>query len=60
MLFFRRTYLGQHLQEMLADLRRIIVIGSTDEAERLEKMTEEERAAYLEAKKKRDEDIVLY
>ena len=33
MLFFRRTYLGQHLQKMLADLRRVIVIGSTDEAE---------------------------
>ena len=33
---------------------------STDEAERLEKMTEEEREAYLKEKKKRDEDIVLY
>ena len=33
---------------------------STDEAERLERMTEEEREAYLKAKKKREEDIVLY
>ena len=33
MLLFRGVYLGKHLQEMLADLRRIIVIGSTDEAE---------------------------
>ena len=30
MLFFRRAYLGQHLQEMLTDLRRIIIIGGTD------------------------------
>ncbi len=33
---------------------------STDEAERLAGMTEEEREAYLKAKKKREEDIVLY
>lgn len=33
---------------------------SVDEAERLEKMSLEEREAYLEAKKKREEDIVLY
>ena len=33
MLFFRRAYLGQHLQEMLTDLRRIIIIGGTDETE---------------------------
>ena len=33
---------------------------SADEAERLAKMTPEEREAYLEEKKKRDDDIVLY
>ena len=33
---------------------------SVDEAERLEKMTEEEREAYLKAKKERDDDVVLY
>ena len=33
---------------------------STDEAERLAGMTEEEREAYLKAKQKREEDIVLY
>ena len=33
MLFFRRAYPGQHLQEMLTDLRRIIIIGGTDETE---------------------------
>ncbi len=33
---------------------------STDEAERLEKMTEEEKEAYLKAKKKQEEDIILY
>ena len=33
---------------------------STDEAERLANMTEEEREAYLKEKKKREEDIVLY
>ena len=33
---------------------------STDEAERLAKMTEEEREAYLQAKKKREEDVVLF
>ena len=33
---------------------------STDEAERLAKMTEEERKAYLKAKKKREEDVVLF
>ena len=33
---------------------------STDEAERLAKMTEEEKEAYLKAKKKKEEDIVLY
>lgn len=32
---------------------------STDEAERLENMSEEEREAYLEAKKRQEEDIVL-
>lgn len=33
---------------------------SVDEAKRLEKMTEEEREAYLLAKKKREDDIVLF
>lgn len=33
---------------------------SVDEAERLEKMTEEEKAAYLAAKKEREDDIVLF
>ncbi len=33
---------------------------STDEAERLEKMTDEERKAYLKAKKQKEEEIVLY
>lgn len=33
---------------------------SVDEAEKLEKMTEEEREAYLKAKKQREDDIVLY
>ena len=33
---------------------------STDEAERLAKMTEEERESYLKAKKKREEDVVLF
>lgn len=33
---------------------------STDEAERLARMTEEEKEAYLKAKKKREEDIILY
>lgn len=33
---------------------------STDEKERLEKMSEEEREAYLLEKQKKDEDIVLY
>lgn len=33
---------------------------STDEAQRLEKMSEEEREAYLKAKKKREDEIVLY
>lgn len=33
---------------------------STDEAERLENMSEEEREAYLEAKKRQEEDIVLF
>lgn len=33
---------------------------SVDEAEKLEKMTKEEREAYLKAKKRREEDIVLY
>ena len=32
---------------------------SVEEEERLAKMTEEEREAYLKAKKKREEDIVL-
>lgn len=32
---------------------------STDEAERLENMSEEEREVYLEAKKRQEEDIVL-
>ena len=30
---FLRAYLGQYFQEMQTDLRRIIVIGSADEAE---------------------------
>jgi len=33
---------------------------STDEAERLAKMTEEERKAYIKEKKKREEEILLY
>ena len=33
MLLFRWTHLRKHLQEMLTDLHRIIVIGSADEAE---------------------------
>ena len=33
---------------------------SVDEAERLEKMTPEEREAYLKEKKAREDDIVLY
>ncbi|MCI5596667.1 MAG: hypothetical protein MR380_08170 [Lachnospiraceae bacterium] len=33
---------------------------SVDEEERLKKMSEEEREAYLAEKKARDEDIVLY
>lgn len=33
---------------------------SVEEAERLEKMTEEEKAAYLAAKKEREDDIVLF
>ena len=33
---------------------------SVDEAERLEKMSPEEREAYLKAKKERDNDIVLF
>ncbi|MDO4554301.1 MAG: hypothetical protein Q4B70_04045 [Lachnospiraceae bacterium] len=33
---------------------------STDEKERLEAMSEEEREAYLKAKKQQEEDIVLY
>lgn len=33
---------------------------SVDEAERLEKMTPEERKAYLKEKKAREDDIVLY
>lgn len=33
---------------------------STDEAERLEKMTDEEREAYQKAKKQKEEEIILY
>lgn len=33
---------------------------SVDEAERLEKMSPEEREAYLKEKKKREDDIVLF
>ncbi len=32
-IFLRWAYLGKHLQEMLADLRRIIIIGGTDKTE---------------------------
>lgn len=33
---------------------------SVDEAKRLEKMSPEEKEAYLKAKKEQEEDIVLY
>lgn len=33
---------------------------SVDEAKRLEKMSPEEKEAYLKAKKEREDDIVLY
>lgn len=33
---------------------------SVDEAERLEKMSPEEKEAYLKAKKEKEDDIVLY
>lgn len=33
---------------------------SVDEAQKLEKMTAEEREAYLKEKKAREDDIVLY
>ena len=33
MVFFRRADLWKHLQKMLSDLRRIIVIGSANEAQ---------------------------
>lgn len=33
---------------------------SVDEKEKLEKMSQEEREAYLKAKKEREDDIVLY